>query len=954
MFGPNLARRPMSKAGQRPHRSSPRQRHALSVEALERRTLLTVVFDPVFGAEAQKQDGSDGKMFRPPINIVFWGHSWQGNNPNDPNQWNSDNSPDAVTILTAINQVIQSTYLDVTGQYGADPYNMFINDVRWDNSDPGATFDDGKIDDVVQNQIDDGHFPEPDQQKDNLGNKRTPIYIVVTPSNSVAGDGAAGFNTSGTDFDLPADLDHIPEIWAGVKGTSGDSTVNPDKFSKTVAHEIAEIMTDFGQDGFEVNTPAKWATGGLGGDDQIGDKEGETYSFRMSDSSGNPSINVQPVWSRDAQAWVVTDGTAQTFNLTANWDLSDPKHPTLPAVGTYALTINGDQWLDINDSVRIDTDAKGDIKINLNNEVVNFDANYLSGITLNLKSGVNSVYLGSPLPAGVKLGMNAATPFGGSIVLHGPDSIQTNWNITGADIGTFDFNTSTKYTFTDVESITGGSGIDSFSFLPGGSLSGSIDGAGGTNFLNFGSFTDAIHPDGVTVDADHRTATPIAGTFGNIGNVFGSNATDTVTASGDLWRFIGQHTVSVNGIALSSFENFDGGTGDDVFRFFTGGTAVNIDGGGGADTLDYSQLAGPVTVNFNTSTASQIDGKFSDIEQVIGSKSPFDTIVGPDALWTIDAANAGSVNGLNFSSFENLTGSPDTDTFRFLPGGGISGNLDGGGGTNTLDYSALSTPVTLNLASNTATGIGGTFADIGAFVPGSAGFSVVGPNTPTTWTVTGVNTVNALGFTFTNTPSVTGGSADDTFLFKTGARLDGKIDGGGGNNTLSFAGSDGDVSVDLALHSANRAAGGVYNIQNVAGGNANNLLVGDDNPNALTGGLGRNILIGRGGADLLKGGAGDNLLIGDSTIYDLNVTALNAIAAEWNRKDVSFEKRVSDLLGTGGAGLNGAFTLNKSSILSDISLDILTGSSALDWFFVTNKQDALNGGATPGDHTTIV
>jgi len=161
--------------------------------------------------------------------------------------------------------------------------------------------------------------------------------------------------------------------------------------------------------------------------------------------------------------------------------------------------------------------------------------------------------------------------------------------------------------------------------------------------------------------------------------------------------------------------------------------------------------------------------------------------------------------------------------------------------------------------------------------------------------------------------------------------------------------------VDLAVNYADRT-GGVSHIQNVIGGNGNNLLVGDDNPNVLTGGLGRNILIGRGGADLLTGGAGDNILIGDSTIYDLdpNLTALKAIFAEWNRTDATYQKRVSDLLGTGGGGLNGAFTLAKSSLISDVSQDVLVGSSALDWFFITNKQDSVSGGATPGDHTTIV
>src|SRR2546425_6508787 len=50
------------------------------MEPLECRTMLTVVFDPVFGVQGQTHDGNDGKMHRPAINIVFWGSFWQGTN----------------------------------------------------------------------------------------------------------------------------------------------------------------------------------------------------------------------------------------------------------------------------------------------------------------------------------------------------------------------------------------------------------------------------------------------------------------------------------------------------------------------------------------------------------------------------------------------------------------------------------------------------------------------------------------------------------------------------------------------------------------------------------------------------------------------------------------------------------------------------------------------------------
>ncbi len=60
-----------------------------------------------------------------------------------------------------------------------------------------------------------------------------------------------------------------------------------------------------------------------------------------------------------------------------------------------------------------------------------------------------------------------------------------------------------------------------------------------------------------------------------------------------------------------------------------------------------------------------------------------DTLHGPsaDSAWTIDGANAGSVGGVTFTGFENLTGAPDNkDTFTLAPGGSVSGLVDGGDG----------------------------------------------------------------------------------------------------------------------------------------------------------------------------------------------------------------------------------------------------------------------------------
>jgi hypothetical protein len=93
-------------------------------------------------------------------------------------------------------------------------------------------------------------------------------------------------------------------------------------------------------------------------------------------------------------------------------------------------------------------------------------------------------------------------------------------------------------------------------------------------------------------------------------------------------------------------------------------------------------------------------------------------------------------------------------------------------------------------------------------------------------------------------------------------------------------------------------------------------------------------------------------LIAGTTAYDLIPAALDALVAEWTRTDVSFEKRVSDLMTGNKGSLNGQYTLDKKSVFSDDSPDVVTGGGGLDWFFVTNFDDTVKN-RKPQDHITL-
>lgn len=208
-------------------------------------------------------------------------------------------------------------------------------------------------------------------------------------------------------------------------------------------------------------------------------------------------------------------------------------------------------------------------------------------------------------------------------------------------------------TFVQVESLTGGSGVDLFNVVDEGSASGQLDGGGGNDTLT------------------------------------GPNADNT-------WTLSGSNSGKLNTTDFIGIENLTGGNHDDTFKFSPVGSIGGIHGGSddgvdaldnpivAEDTLDYSLYAGPVSVNPATLAANGVL-QFATIEKVIGSAAS-DTLLGPDdahVAWIITGANAGTVQDTSFEGFENLTGVSGTasDAFRFETAGSISDTISGGTGT---------------------------------------------------------------------------------------------------------------------------------------------------------------------------------------------------------------------------------------------------------------------------------
>ncbi|MGH8397596.1 MAG: beta strand repeat-containing protein, partial [Gammaproteobacteria bacterium] len=344
------------------------------------------------------------------------------------------------------------------------------------------------------------------------------------------------------------------------------------------------------------------------------------------------------------------------------------------------------------------------------------------------------------------------------------------FNITGINTGNV---TGLVTGFANIQNLIGGTGNDTFTLSGTGHISGVINGGGGGDTL-------------------------VGNNLMNAWAISGANAGTLTDANG-----------SNN---FTDISNLTGGSGNDDFMFVTGGLlGGNLIGGGGTDTLDYSGLVGPVNVvltsisgGLATGTGPMIGGNFSGISILNGSGSSADMLTGPNQAnnWQITGADAGNVDGFQFTSIENLTGGASTNQF-VLNGGTLSGNINSGSGS-------------------------------------AAGNSLQANNGSNTWHITAVNqgTVTGIGGNFGNIGNLTGGTGADDFVFANGATLSGTLNGGGGNDILDWSAYTiarnvtltGPGSLDGMRGTEASIAGGFDNIITMTGANGTGGLL-----NSLTG-----------------------------------------------------------------------------------------------------------------------
>ena len=684
----------------------------------------------------------------------------------------------------------------------------------------------------------------------------------------------------------------------GITGGSGTNKIDESAYTTPVSLNLAtKTLTGLGSPYSNI----QWITAGSGSNTLTGPNTGSTFSITTTDGGNTSGFTFVKFGN------LVGGSGNDTFRFTAN--------------GSLTGGINGGGGIDTINQTAI----TAPITLNLATSTIN----RLGGTFSNI-----STILGGPSTANQVVGPDTPTTF----------------NVTAYNAGN-----AAGVSYWSFRNIVGGAGNDVFKISNGVTLSGTINGGGGTNTIDDTAFTTVTTINLVTnhitgVNGYSSIQMVIGGS--NSGNaIFGPNTTT-------IFKITSADTGNLAGIGFSGFGNLNGGSVNNTYVFSNGATlSGRLNGGTGSNTVNLSAYTTPTSFNLATMRFTGVAGPFSSIQSFIGGSHGLNKVLGSTStnVFNITGANAGNLAGISFSRFRNLAGGTGNNTYVFSNGASLTGGIYGGGGTNTVNLSAYTTPTSVDLAASRFTGLGGSFSSIQSFIGSSNGSNLVsGPAAATTFNITALNKFNVNGVNFTGFQNITGGAAENSYILSNGAGLSGALNGGvGGTNWLDYKAYTTDVTVNLATGAGTGFGGGISNIYNVRGstsgtdnltGNSlGGILIGGGGTNTITGGTGASLLIAGTGVATINGGSGGDLIIGGSTTYDSNFAALDTILAEWQSSD-TYATKISDI--KNGGGLNGTNTLNLgTTVVDNLAANVLTGADGgKNWYFkgagttITNHQ----------------
>ncbi len=384
--------------------------------------------------------------------------------------------------------------------------------------------------------------------------------------------------------------------------------------------------------------------------------------------------------------------------------------------------------------------------------------------------------------------------------------------------------------------VEGGAGDEIFEFVSGG-IGGFLDGGAGGDTLELLS-----------------------------GAVVASIAFSSQASSGGALHLQNIETIRLNGGMVTG--NVEGGAGDEIFEFVSGGIGGYLDGGGGADTFTAAETAAGLAVRLTDDDGDTGgDLRLRNIETItltshadsfvlavdlpaLGQSMVLDGGAGSDRF-TLEAG------GMADSITSSGSGDPGAGNLRLLnietirlEGGIVTGNIIGSAGDETFEF---------------ASGLIGGFLDGGAGIDtmvldGAAAAGIdLGPASPAgnEFDIRGIETLRLLDSTING--NILGTGEDENFFINAGTTVSGFLDGGAGRDTLTLDGVTRSAGIDLGPAVP---AGNDFDIRGIED---LRLLDSTITGNILGTGEDENFLIGAGTtvSGFLDGGAGSDMLVLD-------------------------------------------------------------------------------------------
>ncbi len=565
--------------------------------------------------------------------------------------------------------------------------------------------------------------------------------------------------------------------------------------------------------------------------------------------------------------------------------------------------------------------------------------------------------------------------------------------ISGLDVVELLDGDDTYFGLSGDDTISGQAGDDS---LYGGSGRDDIFGGEGNDLLVGGSEWDELHG-GDGDDIIYTEEEGIINTVGTSDLVYGGAGADSIF--GGASRIEGGAGNDLINTGLAGAASIFGEDGDDTIISTRPGNTVN--GGDGVDTFIYidNQFTpndAGLIVNLSGTTASPLNGGqlvsgntfleggsgslIAAIENFTASNGR-DAVYGTNSVNVIDGGN-GDDEILGFGGNDRIIGGAGEDALEggdgddvFVggaPGGVLDGGdaINGGSGVDTVDFSASTTAVGLNLTDgvgNLGDARDDTYISIENII-GSAfsDFLVADANANRIEGGDGDDLIqsgggNDLNFGGAGVDDIRAGFGDDLLNGGAGADL---LNGGDGSDTADYTGATGRVALELYLGAGRvgDADGDQYtSIENVIGTGFGDYIVGSSVANVLSGAAGFDTLIGGGGDDVLNGGFGQDILDGgagfDTASYrdataQISITLFNqtGLAGEAvGDTFISIENiegsRFGDFI-AGDAGANDISGLDGNDILfGGGGADALRGGNGSDLLRGDGGGDLLDGGA---------